>query len=393
MDAEATGPPLVIRHARILASPEATPIEDGVIVLRSGRIESLGSDASVREFPEEISARGLTAVPGFWNCHVHFTEPKWRAAVQQPPPLVEHHLREMLTRWGFTTVVDTGSDPRVTMRLRGRLEAGEVAGPRVYTAGTGLYPPHGLPYYLAGSVPFWWRPFIPQPSTPAKAERAVDRNLARGAELVKLFTGSYVARGRVKPMPGSVASAAVARAHAHGRLVFSHPSNLEGTEVAVRAGVDVLAHPPDTTAGVDATLLRRMVGQGMAMIPTLKMFETTVSSSEAYLGPIRAVVRDFRALGGDLLFGTDVGYMGDYSTEGEFRALARAGISSRDVLRMLAAAPASRFGVSGSTGSLDPGRRADVVLVEGNPLEDVAAMARVRLTVRAGRVIYSELAR
>ena len=380
--------PLVIRHARIVASPDANPVEGGTIVIRNGLIERVEPGTLDLGPAEEISGEGLTAVPGFWNCHVHFTEPKWRAAVREAAPRLEHHLREMLTRWGFTTVVDAGSDPRVTVRIRHRVEAGEVAGPRIYTAGTGLYPPHGLPYYLAGSIPFWWRPFIPQPSTPSKAEKAVDRNLAQGAELVKLFTGSYVARGQVKAMPLAVATAAVARAHDHRVPVFSHPSNLEGTEVAVQAGVDVLAHPPDITEGVGKGLLRRMVGQGMGLIPTLKMFETTVSRREEYLEPIRTVVHEFQGLGGEMLFGTDVGYMTDYSTEEEFRALARAGVNGRGMLRMLTQGPAARFHVSASAGSLAPGRRGDLVLLEGDPLEDAEAFARVRTTVRNGRVLY-----
>lgn len=388
MSGGASGRLLAIRHARILPSSVGEPIDDGTILVRDGTIEAIGSEVRVPDGAEVIAAEGLTAVAGFWNCHVHFTEPGWRAEMRQAPAALEHHLQEMLTRRGFTTVVDTGSDPRLTVRLRDRIESGEVVGPRIYTAGTGLYPPRGLPYYLAGSIPFWWRPFIPQPASPRAAEKAVERGLARGTDLVKLFTGSYVARGQVKAMPEAVARAAVARGHSRGVLVFSHPSNVEGTEVAIRAGVDVLAHPPDTTEGVDASFLRRMVAQGMAMTPTLKMFESTVSTSESYLGPIRTVVREFRALGGELLFGTDVGYMGDYSTAEEFRALVRTGVDGRGILRMLTEAPAARFRVGDVTGSLARGSRADIVLLEGDPLEDLAAFARVRATVRAGRLIY-----
>lgn len=85
--------------------------------------------------------------------------------------------------------------------------------------------------------------------------------------------------------------------------------------MAIASGVDVLAHAPDTTEGIDAPLLGSMVSRHMAMIPTLKMFATTVTTKPEYLLPIYAEVRQFHELGGTLMFGTDVGYMTGYRTE------------------------------------------------------------------------------
>jgi imidazolonepropionase-like amidohydrolase len=153
--------------------------------------------------------------------------------------------------------------------------------------------------------------------------------------------------------------------------------------------VDVLAHAPDSTEGVDAALLGSMVARHMAMIPTLKMFATTVTTDPAYLEPIYAEVRQFHALGGELLFGTDAGYMTDYRTEDEFRALAQCGLNARDILRMLTTAPSQRFGVAGQKGSIAPGKLADLVVLDNDPDLDITAFARVRFTVRNGRVVYA----
>lgn len=382
------GGSLAIRGAKVYPGPDAPPIERATVLVQDGRIAALGPDVPVPPGTQELPEEGRVVTAGFWNAHVHFTEARWRSAARAPAARLNAQLREMLTSRGFTTVVDLGSDPRATLPLRRRIESQELLGPRIYTSGPGVFPPNGTPYYLRASLPFWMRPFLPQPSTPARAERVVERNIARGTDLVKLFTGSYVARGKVVTMPEPIARAAADVAHAHGELVFSHPSNLEGTRVAIRSGVNVLAHPPDTTEGVDESLLRQMVERGMAMIPTLKMFADTASRRPEYLLPIYDVVRRFRALGGQLLFGTDVGYMTDYATEDEFGALERSGVEPRAVLRMLTSAPADRFGVGSDTGSVTVGRRADLVLLEADPMTDVRAFARVRATIRAGRVLY-----
>ena len=390
--ADARGPlgrtPIAIRDAKVYPSPDAPPIERGTVLVQDGRIAAVGAGIPIPAEARVIHGEGRVVTAGFWNAHVHFTEPKWRSVGRQSPVRLNAQLQDMLTGRGFTTVVDTGSDPRVTFALRRRIKSGELLGPSVYTAGPSMFPPRGIPYYLRETLPFWLRGFVPQPSTPAAAERITERNIARGADLLKLFTGSYVARGKVTTMPEPIARAAAGVAHAHGQLVFSHASNLEGTRIAIRSGVDVLAHPPDTTEGIDEGVLRTMVGQRMAMTPTLKMFADTASSRPEYLRPIYDVVRQFHALGGQLLFGTDVGYMTDYRTEDEFRALEHSGVDARGILRMLTVGPAERFGIGKETGSVTVGRRADLVLLDGDPWDDILSFARVCATVRAGRVLY-----
>jgi len=379
---------LAIQGAKLYPSPDAAPLEGATLVVRDGHIAALGQDVRVPDGAQLLPCRGCVVTAGYWNAHVHFTEDKWNFADWKSAATLDAQIQDMLTRRGFTTVVDVGSDLRVTLSLRRRIESGELLGPAIYTSGSALYPPQGIPYYLRESMPAFLLWLMPQPATPEEARRVVEQNIQRGADLLKLFTGSYVARGRVLPMPVDIATAAVATAHAHHQLVFSHPSDSAGTLVALHAGVDVLAHAPDSVQGIDRGLLEALVRQHMAMVPTLKMFATTVSTRPGYLQPIYAEVRDFHALGGQLLFGTDVGYMTDYRTEEEFSALASCGLGAMDVLRMLTTAPAERFGVAQDKGTLAVGQRADLVVLDADPAQDVTNFARVRATVRGGRVLY-----
>ena len=379
---------LVIQHARIYTSPTDPAIPDGAVLIQDGRIAAVGPDVTVPSNATILPCNHCVVTAGFWNAHVHFTEPKWTASNWKSRNDLNDQLADMLLSRGFTTVVDTGSNLIDTLALRRRIESTELNGPFIYTAGAALYPPHGIPYYIRDTAPHWLLRFMPQPNTPQEAIEDVQRNLDTGADITKLFTGSWIKHGTVLPMPLDIAKAAVERTHLNGRLVFSHPSNFAGTKVAIESGVDVLAHAPDSTEGIDQALFAAAIHQNMAMVPTLKMFATTVTKNPAYLNPIYAEVRQFHALGGQLIFGTDVGYMRDYTTQDEFTALGKCGLSSTDVLAMLTTNPASRFGVSNIKGAIAPGKLADLTVLDADPAQDLTNFAKVNMTIRSGRVVY-----
>ena len=139
---------------------------------------------------------------GFWNTHVHFTEPKWSMAQWKSAATLNPQLADMFLSRGFTTVIDLGSNPADTFSIRRRIEKGELTGPYIYTAGTALYPPHGAPFYLRETMPGWMvRIAAAARHARGCARSIVRRNLASGADVTKLFTGSWVARGHVLPMP------------------------------------------------------------------------------------------------------------------------------------------------------------------------------------------------
>jgi imidazolonepropionase-like amidohydrolase len=381
---------LVIRAAKVYPSPDAASLDNATILIRDGKIAAVGDPSlSVPADATPVPCDHCVVTAGFWNAHVHFTQRKWANAEWTAADRLNAQLADMLTSRGFTTVADVGSNLRDTIPIRRRIETGKLLGPFIYTAGSAQYPPHGIPYYLRDTLPKWLLYLLPQPNSPEEAAKIELRNIHQGADILKLFTGSIIEPGDVLPMPEANAVAAVNVAHAHGQLAFAHPSDLAGTQVAVRSGVDVLAHAPSSPKGIDTGLLQSMAARHMAMVPTLKMFATTVTTAPGFLNPIYAEVRDFHALGGQLIFGTDVGYMTDYSTEGEFTALAASGLDYKDILRMLTTAPAERFKVSADKGTVEPGKLADLVLLDADPATDVTAFARIRATIRTGRVIYS----
>ena len=385
------GDDLLITNATVWPSPDADSVPGCAVVIRDGVVESISPRSEPDSGPSDLpvwDAAGRVVTAGFWNCHVHFSEKVWAAAGRARAPRLQSALDEMLVTRGFTTVIDLASNSRDTLALIQRLESGELMGPTILTATEAIHPSRGLPFYTRESVPwfFWWA--IPTPWTRGGARRAASRQLRKGAHVIKLFTGSYVTRDRIKPMDVRLAGAAVDVAHEHGRLVFAHTSNATGLRVALDAGVDVIAHVPDVTAGT-ASMLRDAADRGVLLVPTLQMFAETVTTSPSYLDPIDDALRCFLDAGGQILFGTDVGYLREYDIIGELQALARCGLDSPSILRSLTTTPAAALGRS-DLGTVSPGMTADLtVLATRDPQVAPEDLGRVAAVVKSGRLIHS----
>ena len=174
---------LALVGGKVYASPDATPLDDAVVVTTNGVIAAIGSRSDV-QMPSDarvIDCTGKTVVAGFWNSHVHFTQEVWKNAGSAPAGPLQEHMREMLTRWGFTTVWDLGSDGRDTLALRRRVNSGEVPGPEIHAAG-GIFPKDGHPAYLPAEMQ------LPMASTPEEAAQWARTFMGFGLDGVKLFT-------------------------------------------------------------------------------------------------------------------------------------------------------------------------------------------------------------
>ena len=375
---------LALVGGRVYAEPEAVPIDDAAVLVEGGRISAVGPRAKVAIPPAAttIDCSGLIITAGFVNAHVHFSDPvRWENAAARPAAELTNSLREMLTKYGYTTVVDTASDLANTLALRRRIMAGEIAGPRILTAGFALYPPDGVPFYVREEVPAAVLKLLPQPATADAARAIVRKQFDAGSDIVKLFAGAWVQRGKVLPMPMDVAAAAAQEAHSRGKLVFAHPSSPAGLEVALGAGVDVLAHSLDDTRGMTDEHYARMKRQNVAMIPTLTLFRGR------FLWDIQDEVRKYARMGGQMIFGTDIGYLPNFDQTQEYELMAGAGLGWREILAALTLNPAVRF-KDNERGKVAAGMAADLVVLGADPAMGVRNFGDVRYAIRAGSVIY-----
>jgi imidazolonepropionase-like amidohydrolase len=394
--ASAAEAPLLISADRIYASPDAPPSSNGSVLIHSGRIVGVSDERTRIAVPagtRTSDCRGVV-VAGFQNSHVHFIEPRFRDAARLPAEQLSRAVEDMLTRWGFTTVFDVASDEQNTLALRKRIESGDVRGPRIRTVGNAIFPVDGIPSYI-NDLPPEVLARMHQPKSADEARADVRANLDAGADGTKLFMQTSPARDTMRFLKPEVVRAAVEETHARGKLAFAHPTSVPGLGVAVDSGVDVIVH---TTLGEREPwgddLVRSMVQKHVSLIPTFELWYYELAKegvppdvTEKLVGATFDELRAFRAAGGQVLFGTDVGYMHSYDTTREFELMAKSGMSFNDILASLTTAPADRF-KDEKLGRVAPGYRADLVVLGGDPADDVKNFANVRCVFRGGRLIY-----
>ncbi|MFG6416663.1 amidohydrolase family protein [Roseateles sp. DC23W] len=386
-----------LRGVRVYPAPDAKPIDNGVVLVREGRIVDVVSrDAAAGVPPLAPACDGGVLVAGFQNSHVHLNGAAFAHAQTAKAATLEAGLTALLTRYGFTTAFDIASDRDNTLALRTRVNRGELKGPRLLTAGLPLFPHGGLPAYIDHFDPAFLAK-LPQPDSVAAALAAVRQNLDAGAEATKLFLVTPQRNQPPKRIAADIAAAAVTQTHRRGRLVFAHPTDLDGVRAALNAGVDILAHPPLGVPGPwPADLMDALRAQGVHMVPTLKLLRYELAKEKVPAPAAEAVLQDsvrefgrFAAAGGQVLFGTDVDYMEDSDPTEEYELLAQAGLRPLQILAALTTTPAERWNEGSRRGRLRAGMDADIVVLNADPAESVRHFADVKCTLRGGRVIFS----
>lgn len=382
--------------AKIYPSPTDKPILNGVVLIQDGKIMAVGDRKKIKlpKRTQLLDCTGLILMAGFWNSHVHLSTPELMDAEHLPNPKIEKQLEEMLTRYGFTTVVDIGSFLENTTLIRQKITSGDIPGPKILTTGGPLYPQNGTPFYLK---PFFQKLGVtpPEVGTSEQALALVKERFDGGADAIKIFSASPVGRGKTVSMSLATIQAITTNAHQRGKLVLAHPQSAEGINAAIDGGVDILAHTAPETGVWGTSLVEKMKKTGLALIPTLKLWHVGLimegTPPEIALKFQRAGVEQLRAYskaGGQILFGTDVGYIQDFDTTEEFEQMHEAGMTFQQILAALTTTPANRFGLASKTGRIAKGMDADFVVLTKDPAVDVKGFSNVKYTIREGKIIF-----
>lgn len=384
---------------KIYTAPDVAPLEDGLIIVRDGKVAAVGTREQVKVpagTPNSECSGGIVTA-GFQNSHVHFIGDGFFGAKNKPANALTGEIERMLTRYGYTTVVDTSSEPENTQLLRRRIESGEIRGPRIFTVGAGVFPPAGLPIYIA-HLPRRFLDSQLTPDSPDAARKLVRKNIEQGADATKLFVATPQADHSVKRISLEIARAAAEVTHERNKLVMVHPTDTEGVRLALAAKADVLVH---TTLGEETPwpqeVLRQVLADEVAIAPTLKLLGYELQKQEVPEHIASRLIamtiehfKPFVSAGGTVIFGTDVGYMTDYDPTEEYVLMQQAGMTPMHILASLTIAPARVWNELKRRGRIEVGMDADLVVLRSDPAVDVRRFADVRCSIRGGELIYRE---
>ncbi|WP_277229440.1 amidohydrolase family protein [Hymenobacter sp. YC55] len=386
---------------------------EATIVVENGRVVSIQKGyQSGGPTDKVIDLKNRTVLPGLIDCHVHLEDETSKDGfvkelTQNPADIAFNSLtyaRKTLLA-GFTTVRDLGGSG-VNVALRNAINRGQVTGPRIFTvakaiSGTGghMDPTNGYRLNLMGT---------PGPAEgvingPDQGRQAVREQYKRGADLIKIAsTGgvlSVAKDGSAPQMTEAEIRAIVETAHDLGLRVACHAHGAEGMKRAVRAGVNSIEHG----TLMDDETMRLMVKNGTWYVPTITAGKSVADSAKIpnYYPPL--VTPKALAIGPKLqgtfgraykakvkiAFGTDAAVFRHGANALEFQYMVEAGMPAYEALRSATVSAAELLDQTANLGTLEPGKFADVVAVEGDPTQDIKIMQQVRFVMKQG-VVYRQ---
>jgi imidazolonepropionase-like amidohydrolase len=367
-------------------------IDDALIVIEDGKIAAV--DAGHTDLPGgAIDLRRYTALPGLIDLHTHITyywdrKPGTRPLGQRRRPAVTVFLAQENARRtleaGVTTIRDLGASNDMDYAMRDLVQMGAMSGPRMFVAGQGLSAGRG------------WTP-----DPPALAKMAEDR-IKAGSDWVKVYAsrGSFESVDTTQTLTFDELQAIVDASHALGHKVAIHSYGASGVRDAVRAGADSVEHGVE----IDDNTFAEMVRRGTVWVPTIDHNRYYIDAADDYgfkpdaIPPLRDYIeknlestrRAFKA-GVKLGMGSDAVYSMFGQNTRELEWFVKAGMAPAQALATATTTAADLLGQAHTLGCLAPGCAADIVGVEGRPLDDIHdVIAGVRWVMKNGVVVVTK---
>ncbi len=408
----AAAPPraIVLKAARLFDGRSEALQAPGVVVIRGDRIEAVGPAAAIPAGAEVIDLGDATLLPGLIDAHTHLSfemTDNWPQmeldGLKKPIPQLALEATAFVRRTleaGVTTVRDVGSWEQIDVGLRNAIAQGAIQGPRMLVAVNGIGATGGhcdVTGYRPGAL---GRDSADGVADGPDAVRAmVRRQVKLGADVIKICaSGGVLSEGDAVDSPQMTEAemaAVVDEAHALGKKVAAHCHGATAAKRAVRAGVDSIEH--GTFLDDEALLL--MKAKGTTLVPTLYTVVSTkrladggapASVVEKARRADAAIERTFRRavqLGVRIGFGTDAAVFPHGQNARELAQMVAWGMRPVDALRAATGSNAELLGVAETTGTLAPGRAADVIAAPGDPTRGIEAMERLVLVVKGGEVV------
>jgi len=401
----------VLKNALLIDGTGAAPVTDACVIIDGPKILWAGREES-RDTAQDPEAhvsdlKGMALLPGLIDTHVHVSlhgSPHYfNEMIMETPALAALKAVKKLRRLiesGFTTIRTMGDKGQIDIALKAAVDAGDIIGPRIRTSGSCLtitgghgdmFPPHVRIQGMARIV-----------DGPEEARKAAREQIKVGADNIKLMATG----GGMSPGPATVAQltveemrAAVEEAEKFGKTTAAHAIGAEGIRNALKAGVRTIEHG----SFLDDTGIDMLAANGAYLVPTLAAFKTlkygenggvpayTIEKVRYFQTAHTKNLKKAMAAGVNIIVGTDAGTPFNYHGESayELECLVDNGFSSMQAIRAATQVAAEALMLP-EIGTIAAGKIADLVVVDGNPLEDIKILqdrSRIHKVFKAGEPI------
>ena len=404
---------IAIRCGHLIDGTSDQAVANAVILVEGDRITAVGPNVAVPAGVEVIDLGRATVLPGLIDNHTHillqgditaddYDEQLLKESIPYRAIRATAAVRTALMN-GFTAMRDLETEGAMyaDVDVRRAIDEGIIPGPRMFVA-TRALAPTGM-YPLLG---YSWELKVPEGlqivDGPDEIRKAVREQVKYGANWIKYYSDRRYYVGKDGKLHSWVnftdeeAKAIVDEAHRLGRKVAAHAIGRDGIESALKAGVDTIEHGD----GLDDELLDMMVARGVYWCPTIYVGVFVAEGRAAAGNPIWKVMPEMEAKafrravekGVKISYGTDAGgYAWTVNQAKEFAYLVRYGMTPMQAIKSATSVAAALLDSGDKFGSIAPGRYADVVAVDADPLQDISALEHVKFVMKGGVVYRDDL--
>lgn len=387
---------LLIRNVRLIDGTGAEPIPSVNVAVENGVISWIGEGSvtpSAHPHYEDINGEDLTLMPGTFDCHEHFAGDGGESGVlamndDVPEVLLvkaaSNARRALMT--GQTSARDVGSPYGISITLARQVATGSIPGPRITAAGQWIQAPTTWPYSMVYTI-----------ESAEQMRQVVSDQIGQGAGLIKVgATGVREDGSDYATLGPEIARLVVELAHGAGLKVAAHCTGFMGATEAVEAGIDSIEH----CTNIDSATARLMAQMGTVAVPTMSTWDYRIQAAARWNLPkeeidiaegrrdaSRASFKNMLDAGVKIAAGTDAG--GSPVRHGtivhEMEVMIEAGLTTMQAIESATRIAAEITGTLKDTGTVEVGKLADLILVDGDPLSDVGAIRNVWAVFQGGR--------
>jgi enamidase len=406
---------LTLTNGRLIDGTGRDPIEKLAIIIDGNRIKSVEAVNSYPDKTSLVDLRGLTVMPGLIDCHLHLGG----LTVDQPGKAIGKvsfidmasffwdyfrnyaHRRRLAIDNGVTTIRSAGDHYPHIIRLRDKIAAGKLLGPRIFAPGPTITAPGGHP---AGTI-YKGNRYIIENATRQLADVNIAREEVRrlvegGVDCIKAIYSDINPMDITHKVPRlslDVLEVLADEAHQHNLRLMVHTGSPKETMDAVKAGADSIEHgilPGADSFEFNDDLINIMLDKGTYFVPTLAIAWAYKDAYPDVFSGLKKVFKKLHSAGVNIAAGTDSGTPGVVIGKGlhkELELMVEAGISPMEAIMAGTKNAANNLGKASELGTIESGKLADIIAVSGDPLKDIRDTREIKLVIKDGKTLVSRI--